>query len=212
MGFWSGVCSFVSSVGSAIGSALSGACSVVASALSVLSSPLAQAVVVGIQIVANLLGIGTEEDKPEEIGMKVCRGEKKFEDFESSEEYFKYLDGIQLGDDDLEELENPTKKAEYSVIGTTAYMQGINEKYGMNVPIDSYIRMVSMGIEKAEELKEILDTYKQKEVEPNIEEAIKCELAPSESKDIIGTLREGIKKLEKSSEIMDRLDKMLDEM
>ena len=193
--------------GSLLGSLASG----IGSALS-LAGPLASLAIGLVKGIAEVLGIGKKEEKPEELGLKVAKADKKLEDFESFDEYKSYLDKINLDKEDLRELDDPMKKRGYEALGVGVYIKGINEHYKMDIPIGTYIKMAELGIDSKEGFKKVIETYKEKNVSPDIEKAVNSELGLSEAKQIVGTLKEGIAKLENGDNILAKLDKMLEEI
>lgn len=211
-----------SSIGGALSSAFSAVCSLggsllgslasgIGSALS-LAGPLASLAIGLVKGIAEVLGIGKKEEKPEELGLKVAKADKKLEDFESFDEYKSYLDKINLDKEDLRELDDPMKKRGYEALGVGVYIKGINEHYKMDIPIGTYIKMAELGIDSKEGFKKVIETYKEKNVSPDIEKAVNSELGLSEAKQIVGTLKEGIAKLENGDNILAKLDKMLEEI
>ena len=72
--------------------------------------------------------------------------------------------------------------------------------------------MVESGIKTPEQFQTIANTFKSKEVEPKISDAIEYKLPMKERTEVLDTLKEGVDKLEGSKEIFEKLDKMLDEM
>lgn len=205
------ISSFCSSVCSSIGGLVGSLASGIGRVLSI-ASPLTSIVIGLVKGIAEVLGIGEKEEKPEELGLKAAKSDKKFEDFDSYDEYKSYLDKITLTREDLKKLDDPTQKFAYQAIGTGVYMQGVNERYGMEVPIGTYIKMAELGVSSGKEMKSVLDTYKEKNVNPDIEKAINSDVGRMEKKEIIGTLREGLGKLENGQEISSRLDKMMGEI
>lgn len=211
-----------SSIGGALSSAFSAVCSLggsllgnlasgIGSALS-LAGPLASLAIGLVKGIAEVLGIGKKEEKPEELGLKVAKADKKLEDFESFDEYKSYLDKINLDKEDLKELDDPMKKRGYEALGVGVYIKGINEHYNMDIPIGTYIKMAELGINSKEDFKKVIETYKEKNVSPDIEKAVNSEVSLGQAKEIVGALREGISKLENAENISERLDKMLEEM
>ena len=63
-----------------------------------------------------------------------------------------------------------------------------------------------------EQFQAIASTFKSKEVEPKINDAIECKLPMKEKAEVMDTLKEGVDKVEGSKEIWEKLDKMLDEI
>ena len=155
----SAISSGLSAIGGAIGGALSGICGALGSALggTAIGTAIA-AISTGISTIAASLGIpvvavvlavvavvcvlavalGLKEegkDDPDELAMKAEVADKKPEDFDSTEEYIKYLqEEVELTDEEKKKLEemSPEERAAYQIIGCAIYMQGISEKLGLN--------------------------------------------------------------------------------
>lgn len=212
MGFWSGVCSFVSSACSCIGGAISSVASSLSSVLSIAGGGLASAITGVIRGVAEILGVGDKEEKLEELGLKVEKSEKRFEDFDSYKEYKEHLDSMKLDREELEKLKDPDKKDAYSIIGQGVYLAGINEHYEMKITPESLLKIVNLGIKKPEDAKTFLDECKDKDVEPDLEGLTKGELTNKEMFGLIDALKDSTLKMENKDEISLKLDKMLEEL
>ena len=211
MGLFSAISGAFSAVCSLGGSLLGSLASGIGSALS-LAGPIASIVIGLVKGIAEVLGIGKKEEKPEELGLKVAKADKKLEDFDSFDEYKSYLDKINLDKEDLRELDDPMKKRGYEALGVGVYIKGINEHYKMDIPIGTYIKMAELGIDSKEGFKKIIETYKEKNVSPDVEKAINSEVSLGQAKEIVGVLREGISKLENAENVLGRLDKMMEEI
>ena len=162
MGFFSSICSTISSGLSAVGSAIcrgvSSLCTAIAGAVSgsaiggvvsrfvttigvafppveIINAIIVVASIVG--KIAEALGIKeTDKDEPDELAMKAEKSEKKPEDFDSTEEYIRHLqEEIRFSDEEKEELENmdEEKRSAYRATGTYLYTKCINEKLGLDV-------------------------------------------------------------------------------
>ena len=97
-------------------------------------------------------------------------------------------------------------------MGASLQWYGLNEKMGINMDIPSLVKLVKAGVETPEQFQTIANTFKSKEVEPKISDAIDKNLPMKEGAKIVDTLKEGVDKIEGSKEIWEKLDKMLDEM
>ncbi len=156
MGFFSGLGATISGIGHAIGNAISSVCSAIGGALSRAATAISGFVdkigpighvlfpeldlielvcdVVGavVSAIAEALGIKEpEQDDPEELGMKAKLAEKKPEDFDSTEEYIKYLHNEVKLDEEKKLALSPEEKAAYSAIGTSLYLDASAEKLGI---------------------------------------------------------------------------------
>lgn len=78
--------------------------------------------------------------------------------------------------------------------------------------IASLVKLVEAGVKTPEQFQTIANTFKSKEVEPKINDAIERNIPMKEGAKIVDTLKEGVDKVEGSKEIWEKLDKMLDEM
>lgn len=161
MGFFSGICSAISSglsaIGSAIchgvsslctaiagttlGSAIGGVVSKLVATIGIAFPPveIINAIIVVASIVAKIaeaLGVKEKDkDEPDELAMKAEKSDKKPEDFDSTEEYIKHLqEEIKLSDEEKEELKNmdEEKRSAYRATGTYLYTKCINEKLGLD--------------------------------------------------------------------------------
>jgi hypothetical protein len=159
MDIWGGVTSFVGNVCSTVGSMVSSAVSSVCSAIggSLFTGGLAEiaagiiapvlpipglgelliAIMVIVKVVgavAEALGIKKEDETPEELGMKAEIADKKPEDFDSIQEYIKYLrEEVEIDKEQVEEL-SEEDKAKYAVIGSSLYIKDAEERFGIDIP------------------------------------------------------------------------------
>ena len=164
-----------------------------------------------ISSVAELLGLKDEDDSSEEIGMKSEKADRKPEDFDSREEYISYLrDDVELDEYDREKLNNVSLKEKYSAKGLDIEMGAINEKIGVKLGLEDYVMMAKAGINKVQDFMTIVDTFKEKGVEPLINEAIDRLIPMKEGATVIDTLKEGVNKLENAKETWDKFNDMLE--
>ena len=164
-----------------------------------------------ISSVADLLGLKDKDDSSEELGLKSEIADRKPQDFNSREEYVSYLrDNIELNKYDREKLNNESLKEEYIAKGLDIEMSAINEKMDINLGIEDYVMMAKAGINKVQDFMTIIDTFKEKGVEPLINEAIERLIPMKEGITVIDTLKEGVNKLENAKAIWDKFNDMLE--
>ena len=215
MGFFSAIGGLIGGALGAVGSFLGGAIGIAATAIAgLVGSPIFGAVVGIISLVSTFIGLTKKEEKPEELGAKAMLSDKKPEDFDSYQAYIDHLSNdIKLSPEIKNKLENDEKfRTERTVIGSSLQWYGLNEKMGINMDIPSLTKLVEAGVKTPEQFQTIANTFKAKEVEPKISDAIERNLPMKEGAKIVDTLKEGVDKIEGSKEIWEKLDKMLDEM
>ena len=190
---------------------LSGVLDNILKILSKITPELIKEVTSLISSVAELLGLKDEDDSSEEIGMKSEKADRKPEDFDSREEYINYLrDDVELDKYDREKLSNENLKEKYSAKGLDIEMGAINEKIGVKLGLEDYVMMAKAGINKVQDFMTIVDTFKEKGVEPLINEAIERLIPMKEGATVIDTLKEGVNKLENAKETWDKFNDMLE--
>lgn len=92
--------------------------------------------------VTKILQVGGK-DSPEEIGMKTEIADKKPDDFESTEQYLKYLnEEVNLEPGAVDKL-SPEERAKYGLIGTALDIKAIQEKYHIELSPD-FLRDVTL--------------------------------------------------------------------
>ena len=164
-----------------------------------------------ISSVAELLGLKDEDGSSEELGLKSEIADRKPEDFDSREEYISYLrDDVELDKYDREKLNNENLKEKYTAKGLNIEMGAINEKMDVNLGIENYVMMAKAGINKAQDFMIIIDTFKEKGVEPLINEAIERLIPIKEGATVIDTLKEGVNKIENVKEVWDKFNDMIE--
>ena len=138
-----------------------------------LSPELINAVKDLISSIAEFLGLKNKDEKLEDIGLKEEKSNKKSEDFNSKEEYMNYLKNeVKLDSSDKEKLNNEGLKEIYFNKGLELGIGAINEKLGTNLSLEDVIKLAKAGVENPKDFITILDTFKEKEVEPKISDAI----------------------------------------
>ena len=190
---------------------LSGVLDKIFKILSKITPELIKEVTSLISSVAELLGLKDEDDNSEELGLKSEKADRKPEDFDSREEYMSYLkDDVELDNYDREKLNDESLKEKYSAKGLDIEMSAINEKIGVNLGLEDYVRLAKAGINKVQDFMAIIDTFKEKGVEPLINEAIERVIPMKEGATVIDTLKEGISKIENAKETWDKFNDMLE--
>ena len=190
---------------------LSGVLDKILKILSKITPELIKEVTSLISSVAELLGLKDEDDSSEEIGMKSEKADRKPEDFDSREEYISYLrDDVELDKYDREKLSDENLKEKYSAKGLDIEMGAINEKIGVKLGLEDYVMMAKAGINKVQDFMTIVDTFKEKGVEPLINEAIERLIPMKEGATVIDTLKEGVNKIENAKAIWDKFNNMLE--
>lgn len=190
---------------------LSGVLDKILKILSKITPELIKEVTSLISSVAELLGLKDEDDSSEEIGMKSEKADRKPEDFDSREEYISYLrDDVELDEYDREKLNDESLKEKYSAKGLGIEVGAINEKMEVNLGIEDYVVMAKAGINKVQDFMTIIDTFKEKEVKPLINEAIERLIPMKEGATVIDTLKEGVNKIENAKAIWDKFNDMLE--
>ena len=214
MGFWGAVCGALGGICSAIGGALGGALGIAATAIAgLVGSPIFGAVVGLISLVSTVLGLTKKDEKQEELGAKAMLSDKKPEDFDSYQAYIDHISEIKLTPEMKDRLKTDDAfKTQCTSVGASMQWYGLNEKMGINMDIPSLVKLVEAGVKTPEQFQAIASTFKSKEVEPKISDAMECKLPMKEKAEVMDTLKEGVDKVEGSKEIWEKLDKMLDEM
>lgn len=118
-----------------------------------------------IQQITGLFGIGRE--RPDEMGMKVEQSGEKPEDFDSIQAYIDHLHkDIQVDQEKLDKLSDMDRVA-YGAIGSALCVKGMEEKCGMELPIDFWkvaSKVVHAGKLSDKGMKHTLDGMKERGV------------------------------------------------
>jgi hypothetical protein len=214
MGLFSAIGGFVSGLCSSIGGAIGGFLGTAATAIAgLVGGPVFGAVVALISAISTIIGLTKKDEKQEELGAKASLSDKKPQDFDSYQAYIDHVSNIELTPEIKDKLKNDESfKTECTTMGASLQWYGLNEKIGIMMDIPSFTKLVESGIKTPEQFQTIANTFKSKEVEPKISDAIEYKLPMKERTEVLDTLKEGVDKLEGSKEIFEKLDKMLDEM
>jgi hypothetical protein len=214
MGFFSAIGGFIGGALGAVGSFLGGAIGIAATAIAgLVGSPVFGAVVGLISLVSTVIGLTKKDEKQEELGAKAILSDKKPEDFDSYQAYIDHVSDIKLTPEMKDRLKTDEGfKTQCTSVGASMQWYGLNEKMGINMDIPSLVKLVEAGVKTPEQFQTIANTFKSKEVEPKINDAIERNIPMKEGAKIVDTLKEGVDKVEGSKEILEKLDKMLDEI
>ena len=215
MGFFGAICGAIGGLCSAIGGAIGGALGIAATAIAgLVGSPVFGAVVGLISLVSTVIGLTKKDEKQDELGAKATLSDKKPQDFDTYQAYIDHLSNdIKLTPEIKDRLKNDESfKTECTAMGASLQWYGLNEKMGINMDIPSLTKLVEAGVKTPEQFQTIANTFKSKEVEPKISDAIEYKLPMKEKAEVMNTLKEGVDKVEGSKEIWEKLDRMLDEM
>ena len=186
MGFWGAICGAIGGICSAIGGALGGALGIAATAIAgLVGSPVFGAVVGLISLVSTVLGLTKKDEKQEELGAKAMLSDKKPEDFDSYQAYIDHISDIKLTPEMKDRLKTDEGfKTQCTSIGASMQWYGLNEKMGINMDIPSFVKLVEAGVKTPEQFQAIASTFKSKEVEPKINDAIECKLPMKEKAEV----------------------------
>ena len=215
MGIFGAICGAIGGICTAIGGAIGGALGITATAIAGLAGgPIFGAVVALISAVSTVMNLTKKDEKQEELGAKASLTDKKPQDFDTYQAYIDHLSNdIKLTPEIKERLKNDESfKTECTAMGASLQWYGLNKKMGIDMDIPSLTKLVEVGVKTPEQLQTIADTFKSKEVEPKISDAMEYKLPMKEKAEVMDTLKEGVDKVEGSKEIWERLDKMLDEI
>ena len=234
MGFWSGICSAVSSGCKAIGNAISSGVSAISSGLSGVGNALGKiaenlsgklatkllyfvpvigdiAMVIDLIVaVADMLGVFDKEENPEELGVKAEQAEKKPEDFESTQEYIKYLnEEVQIDQEAFDNLSEDEKLA-YKITGASIILDGVAEKKGLDID-PTFVRDFAVAGFTAKEMDVLLDKFKDMKAKTNLDDYFKGEMSMKDEVKVSDSLEQGLKDIrpdedpfKKITEIRDR--------
>lgn len=199
MGFWSGLCSAVSSACSAISSVVSSIGSSIASAATSIASlgiSLAAKVSDAIKSVGISLGIISPEDTMEELGERAMLSDKKPEDFDSINDYIDHLrNNVVFDKEKFDSLDEKDLLARSS-IGASITLKGINEKLDATVTPSFMAKVASQELE-TDEIIGTIKAYKEKELKlDNYELYLNDELSLDETTKHSNALVDAYQKLE----------------
>lgn len=113
-----------------------------------------------IKSVAESLGLIEKEENVEELGVKATQpNTKRSDEFESTEEYIKYLrEEVELDKKRYEGLSKEEKLA-CKVAGTAIVVKGVEEKSGMKLPPEFLVDITKINL-KHDELGAYIESFK----------------------------------------------------
>ena len=92
--------------------------------------------------------------------MKAQQAEKKPEDFDSTQKYIEYLrNEVELDKKQIEKL-SQEEKAGYAAVGTSLYIKGIEEQYGIKAPGEFWRTAADLEL-GSEDVKKYMETFKE---------------------------------------------------
>ncbi|WP_220485805.1 MULTISPECIES: hypothetical protein [unclassified Pseudoalteromonas] len=199
MGFWSGLCSAVSSACSVISSTVSSIGSSIASAATSIASlgiSLAAKVSDAIKSVGISLGIISPGDTMEELGERAMLSDKKPEDFDSINDYIDHLrNNVPFDKEAFDNLDEKDLLARSS-IGASITLKGINEKLDATVTPEFMATVAAQELE-TDEIIGTIKAYKEKELKlDNYELYLNDELSLDETTKHSNALVDAYQKLE----------------
>jgi hypothetical protein len=172
-GFLAGIASFIGGAVSAIGSFFGGVGTVlgtVGTAITAFAKTLVTGIsgsiigglfnIIGsiINPIAKGLGIGGQE-QPEELGAKARDAEMKPADFQSTQDYIRYLqDEVALDRSRLESM-SPEESLACKAVGIGILSQGISEKKGIEIPPEFWIESGRQKLE-SKQAEAFIDQFK----------------------------------------------------
>jgi|GEM_PF-4781929 len=169
MGFWSGLCSFVSKAVSVVTSAVKSVGKVLvekATEYLNLGIDALQKVVGIVETIAKALGIIKPEDDSEDLGDRAMRSEKTIEDFDSTRDYINYLrqEIRAKTKDELEKL-SPQERLARKALGTSILSKAIEEDFNTSIPVEFWEKAIKAGLGD-KEIQEILQKFQDVGIEP----------------------------------------------
>ena len=143
--------------------------------------------------IGKILGLD-EEDSTEEIGFKALDADKKPENFDSIEQYIKYLkEEIELDKEKFNEMSQEQKLA-CNAIGSIIIAKGISENKGIEIGPDFLVEAAKQKMEPRE-AEIYIDRFKENNLELKLTDYLKCDLPIEEMKRIDPVVKDVIKEL-----------------
>lgn len=212
MGLFGEICGAIggaiSSIGGALGGFLGSACGL----LGTLGAAIGPIGVV-ISGLSSFLNLSNKDEKIEETGKKMEIASREGilpENYNSIKDYVNDgLSKIKLSEEDIKDMNE--HRDEYTVVGAGLRMAQANEALDMNVSPESFVDMTKIGM-SGKEVGETLEKFKEKDVEPKIDDAIRGKLGKAETTEIFDILDSSIAGFENKNAIISKLDKMLEEI
>ncbi len=206
MGWFGGLVSFASSAISVVSSFISASVSAVGSAIGTFARTLIaefpkletwktvlECIVKAVEWIADLLGVKTEKEDAEEIGLRAQESDKKLEDFDSVQEYIDYLrNEVKI---DKEKMQNmkPEERIANVVIGSAILTKGIEEKLQYSIPADFLIEVGKQKMTGAE-VKDFIDNFKASGLSLDLSSFLKGKLSESEHGKVQSVIEQTLQK------------------
>ncbi|MGL4790161.1 MAG: hypothetical protein ACRCW1_02025 [Anaerotignaceae bacterium] len=165
---------FIGAAVSAVGSAIGGACSAIGGAIGstiigldkiisvveMKTENIIETVCKIVVAIGEALGLIDKTEKVEELGAKATQVDtKKPEDFETSEEYIKYLrEEVELDKDRLDKMSKEEKHA-CQLAGTAIIVKGVEEKTGTKMSPEFLVDIAKIDLNHRE-LSSYIDAFK----------------------------------------------------
>ncbi|KAB2954274.1 hypothetical protein F9B85_00845 [Heliorestis acidaminivorans] len=174
MGWFSSACSAIGSAISTavnfVGNNLGKIGGVIGNSVAVILSPFKtleiairaiEAIAILVTTIAEILGIGQKDEKMDELGAKAIQEDTlPREEFETHQEYIKYLrEEIELDREKFNEM-SPEERLACTAIGTTILAKSIEEKTGVEIPAEFLLTAEKINL-SAEEIKVCIDKFKE---------------------------------------------------
>ena len=162
----SGVISAVGSICSSIGGAIAAGIGALASVIAPHLGPIAQIVTA----IAQVLGIFTKDDNPEDLGEAMRKSDKKPEDFDSINDYIAHLrEEIKSGKIVLDEDKTDLQKNIDTALGAGLSIKAIDEKYNLQTSAEFWVfsgKKFEEGKLNENEIHSMLKTASDKKINP----------------------------------------------
>ena len=111
------------------------------------------------ELIADLLGVTERGESAEELGAKAMAGDKKMDDFKSTDEYLEYLrKEVRLDQQKQNEMTSEERIAS-AAVGIAILSRGIEEKKDILIPSDFWVEVGKQNM-KGEEVRTYLDNFK----------------------------------------------------
>jgi len=172
MGFFSGLCDFVGSAISAVGSALGSVVGTIggwASNLLKVASPWLGWTMEVVKWAGRFMNVMKPDDNIEELGQKALDADKMPEDFDSNATYIDYLrHEVQLDREKFKKA-GTTEKLARQATGVAVVAKGIEEKKDMTIDLSTWVAMGKLASEqqlqhKEQEVDALLEAFKKGEI------------------------------------------------
>lgn len=160
--------------------------------------------------IGEALGIIKEDETPEEIAIKAEQSDKKPEDFDSINDYIKYLrEEIEIDKEKIGKLREEDKLA-YQAAGSMIIAKGISESKGIEVTPEFLIEAAKQKM-SAREVEVYIDNFKKNNMDLNLTDYLKCEMNKDDIDKTDDIMRKTLKELYpelSDEEIKEKIEEM----